>query len=558
MNIKKPIYMLGLVAATLTTSSCSDFLEVDALNEITLDQYWNEESDVESVVLGCYSALQSSGAICRMMVWGEFRSDNIVAGVNTENDASLQKLLKENITASNTYTSWSEFYDVINRCNTVLYYAPQVAERDPNYTQGELNATRAEMTALRALCYFYLIRTFKDVPYVTEPTIDDNQDIVMAPSSFESVLASLISDLEAVRPYAVTKYPSTNKYAQYARITQNAIDAMLCDMYLWKQDYAKSVECANRVISSYTNDYQKKLDASSGNATMDKMVDGFPLISDQSLSYYGSAYGDIFGYGGSRESIFELEYMDDDTYLQNAGVNVYYGNATDNVGYVKPAAALTTKPSEITTENQKVFRDDNDTRYYENITEVSASSYAIGKYANQTATIKVSGDKVTSSSTRAYSKDACHANWIIYRLTDVMLLKAEALVEQMSDGDQLSEPDTELMAEALKIVNAVNKRSFCGTTYTDITATSKSEMQDIVLAERRRELMFEGKRWYDLVRLARRQGHSGNLKSKVSVKGVANINKLSVMDAIYMPYNQDELKVNSMLKQNPAYATASN
>lgn len=83
-------------------------------------------------------------------------------------------------------------------------------------------------------------------------------------------------------------------------------------------------------------------------------------------------------------------------------------------------------------------------------------------------------------------------------------------------------------------------------------------MEELVLAERRRELMFEGKRWYDLVRRARREGNSNSLKSAVSKKGVENLNKLSVMDAIYWPYNQDELKVNGSLKQNPAYDTASN
>lgn len=562
MKIKKPFYMLGLVmAATLSTTSCSDFLEIEPLNEITLGKFWNEESDVNNVVLGCYSALQTQSAVSRMLVWGEFRSDNVVAGVNIESDASLQRLLKENITASNAYTTWADFYDVINRCNTVLYYAPQVAEKDPNYTQTELRATQAEVKALRALCYFYLIRTFKDVPFLTEPVLDDNQEMPMQATPFDEILAALITDLEGVRDYAVKKYPDSNSYAQRGRITQNAIDALLCEMCLWQKNYAKSVEYADKVISSYTSDYQQKLDNHSGSgSSLDPMIDGYPLISESMLSgYYGSAYNDIFGDGCSRESIFELVYMDDDTYLSNGAVNVYYGNQDVTVGYVKPADAVC---QDISAERYEVYRDKYDTRYYECVNEASASNYGVYKYASSMAMIQVSGSTVKSTGYSAYTKDMCRANFIVYRLTDVMLLKAEALVQEVNGAaDTIVGTDKAKLEEALAIVNAVSKRSCCSSTYTPYAYSnysSKTAMEQLVMDERRRELMFEGKRWYDLVRRARREGNSESLKSAVSKKGVENLNKLSVMDAIYWPYNQDELKVNSQLKQNPAYDTASN
>lgn len=562
MKIKKPIYMLGLVAAMgFSTTSCSDFLEIEPLNEITLKKFWNEESDVENVVLGCYSALQTQSAVSRMFVWGEFRSDNVVAGVNTESDADLQKLLKENITASNSYSTWGDFYDVINRCNTVLYYAPQVADKDPNYTQTELKATEAEVTALRALCYFYLIRTFKDVPYITEPILDDTQERATPATSFDDILASLIADLEAVRDNAVRKYPETNQYAQCGRITQNAIDAMLCEMYLWQGNYEKSVDYADKVIDSYTTDYQKQLDNHSGGSNnLDQMIDGFPLISDYSTAgNYGKAYNNIFSAGCSRESIFELVYMDDDTYLSNGAVNTYYGNADVSVGYVKPADAVC---QDITAERYDVYRDKYDTRYYECVNEASSSQYGVYKYASRDAQIQVSGSTVKSNGFSPYTNGQCRANFIVYRLTDVMLLKAEALVQEV-DGtaDVVSDADKAKLEEALAIVNAISKRSCCASSYPSYeysSYSSKSAMETLVLQERRRELMFEGKRWYDLVRRSRRDGRTDILKSAVGTKGVENLNKLSVMDAIYWPYNQEELKVNGSLVQNPAYDTASN
>ena len=70
----------------LAMTSCSDFLEVDPLIDITLEKFWNEKNDVDNVVNGCYSALQSQACISRLMCWCEFRSDNIQGGTNIDNN----------------------------------------------------------------------------------------------------------------------------------------------------------------------------------------------------------------------------------------------------------------------------------------------------------------------------------------------------------------------------------------------------------------------------------------------------------------------------------------
>ena len=291
----------------LAMTSCSDFLEVDPLNDITLEKFWNEKNDVDNVVNGCYSALQSQACISRLMCWGEFRSDNIQGGTNIDNNQDLSNILKENINASNGFTDWTCIYKVINDCNTVIYYAPTVAKKDPNYTQSELRATVAEMSALRDLCYFYLIRTFRNVPFTKEPYLDDTQKMDLPATPFNDVLDSLITDLESVKGNAVRKYPQTNRYSQRGRITQNAIYAMLSEMYLWKQDYNNAVAYADKVINAMTQDYQNELDKEGGSVSEDEqMQDGYPLISDRLGSFYGMAFNEIFGDGNSRESIFEL------------------------------------------------------------------------------------------------------------------------------------------------------------------------------------------------------------------------------------------------------------
>ena len=165
--------------------------------------------------------------------------------------------------------------------------------------------------------------------------------------------------------------------------------------------------------------------------------------------------------------------------------------------------------------------------------------------------------------TGLYNENKNKSNWIIYRLTDVMLMKAEALTQLVATEETLSEQDEKYMSQAFSLVTAVNKRSLCQPILKDTLNpkdyATKVDMENLVLKERQRELMFEGKRWYDLVRRSRRDGNTQVLLNQVLQKFTTNTsaiqNKLSKMDAIYWPYNIDELKVNKNLKQNSAFGS---
>ena len=186
-NKVKNLAMVAVIApmGAGMLAGCSDFLDVEPQNVITLEQFWNEETDVKNIIAGCYSGMASYGMISRMMIWGEFRSENVINNGSITKDVNLERILKENIMANNGYTNWQEFYNIINRCNTVMEYAPGVAEKDPSYTQSELKADIAEVTAIRALCYFYLIRTFRDVPYSEEAFLDDSQQLALPATPFD-------------------------------------------------------------------------------------------------------------------------------------------------------------------------------------------------------------------------------------------------------------------------------------------------------------------------------------------------------------------------------------
>ena len=573
-HIKKAALMglLGLVGMAQT--GCSDFLETEPLNDIILENFWTEKLDVTNAIAGCYSAMQDEGVIRRMMVWGEFRSENVYVGSDINKDQDLEKVLKENIDAKNAYTTWSGFYNVINRCNTVLKYAPQVAAKDAAYIQSDLNANIAEMVALRSLSYFYLIRAFRDVPYSTVAYTDDDQEMDLPATKFEVVLDSLIADLESVKDMAVKAYPSTTPLYQTGRITKDAIHAMLCEMNLWKQDYQKCIEYADLVIEAkkqIAENNRRLLSATAGGSSSSDRYNGYPLLSEQSRgSEFGDAYSMLFGSDTyyqyyNQEIIFQLIFDDDpqkNSKPANGAVNTFYGNATDRIGLVAPSDFFLDDVNKVyASQNKKM-----DARIYENC---NMTNNSINKFTTRSLNINAtSSSAITCGYGARYTKDQNGSNWIIYRLTDIMLLKAEALTQLMQTGTDASASDynNSLLAQAFSLVNAVNKRALCQTQLTDTlqagSYSSKSQMETLVYQERQRELMFEGKRWFDLVRIARRENSTTTLSSAAMMKhksGASLIaNRLKKMDAIYWPYNLEELKVNTNLVQNPAFSSGEN
>jgi hypothetical protein len=561
-------------------TSCSDFLEIEPQNEIILEKFWNEKADVDAIIAGCYSGMQEEGVIKRMMVWGEFRSDNIGIGRNITSDGNLEKILMEIIDAKNSYTKWKDFYTVINRCNTVIKYAPGVAAEDPAYTESELQANIAEMVALRSLCYFYLIRAFRDVPYSTEAYTDENQQMDLPATKFDDVVDSLITSLESVRSYAVKRYPVTKPLYQTGRITQDAIHALLCELYLWKKDYQNCIRYADLVIDSKKKIAEEnRQQRNTGLITNDDATDrfnGFPLVSNTSTSnYYGDAYSTLFGSDRentnemNQEIIFQLIFDDDpnaNNMMQNGAVNSFYGNSQSAIGLVAPSDFIFDDIDK--TSGRSIFADRNkklDSRIYFNC---DIDDQSINKFTTHTININATNATPTVTYGSIYTQNQNGSNWVIYRLSDIMLLKAEALSQLLREGgdQETVEYNRTYLQQAFALVNAVNKRALCQSNLVDTLVasdyTSKSQMETLVLQERQRELMFEGKRWFDLVRYSQRAGNTKLLTQAALRKATTGAslisNHLTKMDAIYWPYNNDEMKVNANLVQNPAFSSGEN
>ena len=554
-------FHVTLFTLLFTLSSCSDYLDVLPLNEVVLENYWTKKDDVTSELNGCYEALTSEGSLERMGIWGELRSENLVQGSNLEN--KYVEILKENILPTNDLTKWEDFYRTINRCNILLNYADGVQKLDPNYTEAQMRANKAEATFIRDLCYFYLIRTFRDVPMVFEPSIDDTQEYKVPATPMMEALKMLSDDLEKVKDDAVLRYVDDSKmtnseassqaYENCAKVTRVAIYTLLADIYLWRGEYDKAISCCDYVINFKKNQYKERV-AKKGQMNDMFLFNGIPMIRESlaNSKTCGNAFNEIFGYdkenGFSFESIFELGYKKGN--VKNNYIYKFYSGQNIIGGFAAPEDYY----QNVTSGTNDYFAK-NDCRVYENIIEQSGK-YIIGKYTNYRA--KLENDNVTDFKSLKYNPELVmydYHNWIIYRLSDVMLIKAEACIMK-------NDPDFQT---AFSLINSINKRArnYTENVKSDSLAFSayssnKEEMEKLLMLERKREFMFEGKRWFDLVRKSLRDGNTNYLANEATKKQKENAVAIKIqfadINTIFWPYNREELKKNTLLKQNSAYS----
>lgn len=566
--------MLG-ACAVLTLGSCNDFLTIYPTDKTVGEDFWKKKEDVDQMVTGAYAAMLSYNVQERSIVWGALRSDELVKRSSYSN-TTIDNVLAMNLLPTNGYNSWGSFYNVINRCNIVLNHAAGVMDEDPEFTQGDYETVRGQMLALRSLCYFYLVRAFRDVPYTTQSYEDDDQVMQLPQMCPDSVLNYCIQDLkEAETKVMRSGAYGTGNWRNMGYITRDAVYALLADIYLWRasmnnsqSDYQSCIEYADKVIASKDQYYREtsKQSISGGTDDIYHLYDG------------RVAHGNIFGTNNCRESILEWQYDGDRN--SNTALENYYdmsgsSDSHDASGMVEASQLFNSVNTDANTvTGTKVYASRNDYRFWNNVFLANSSEalqLEIRKMVKKSNLGDITslnvGESKTSNNFNNYQR-----NWIVYRLTDVMLMKAEAQVQTAaSDSDAV-------LRSAFNLVQVVNKRSMT-TDATDTLKysdfTSKNSMEELVLCERERELCFEGKRWFDLMRYAYRHMEGVNSRQKMAdvntwpslprtftnlivrkydTGGDAVAYKMKTEPFMYWPVSRSEIHTNLMLKQNPVYS----
>ena len=567
--IFKTACLIGLLAIGL--ASCEDYLTIYPTDRVVEENYWEDMNDLNAVRYGAYR--QMAKTVDKMFLWGDLRSDSYTLS-NPENDNNshdtYSNILNGMPDSSMSIFDWGGVYTTINLCNKVLKYGPGILKKDKQFTTTEWIYMRAEMTALRALNYFYLIRAFKDVPYTTK-TINSDKEVESFPVTNQlAILDSIILDCESVAGQA------RNRFADNAdtkgMITNAAIYSMLADMYLWRAslhegrgikkdtvvvhrengvdsiphtyegengDYMIAAEWARKALEAHHQQVEDYLTSMGAFGTSTEIITyGLPNIDLIKNDFKGAsistpkleAQSQIFSEkGNSIESILEIQYNNSDG-LENVVVNNLYGYTT---GAQLKVAEDAIKSAHNNNETNLKY----DSRVwvgcqtYINDTQAKSGYFCL-KY--QDPSIEFEGTagnrKIKYMKTGGSSN---HHNWIIYRTTDVMLMRAEALAcAKNSKNDD---------AEVRNLVNAINRRSYCdfntdakpeenfntsskktgnfdevGSDLSPSSKNSKISLPKIpklvvtVMNQRQIELLGEGKRWFDLVRLAERYSNNSS------------------------------------------------
>lgn len=578
ISIYKTLLVSACAFITLGTTSCDDFLTIYPSNEITEEQFWEDRTDLESGIRGCWKQFISQDIMERMVVWGECRSDNF--DLMTESWDDMKDLMNANLLETNSLFNWSAFYKTINFCNKVLQYGPLVVERDKSFTSEDWKPVEAEMKALRALNYFYLVRTFREIPFEFNPIGSEHDVKEHSGRQFmaEVVLDSIINDVEAVKDNGMRQY--TNELDNKGRFTRESIYTLLADMYLWRaaknaspdsvakygsksqDDYQKVIEYCDAVLDMYMERYDRD-NPMGGGTSSENNENPYHLIrmnaNGGTQDVVDDVYDEIFVQKNSRESILELQFdgsTNSNTCLYNyRDNNGLYRHRDNNTGLLQASAPCQTVTRNI--DNTSGLFSQSDIRRWQSLvyTEAGQRVYSIGKYTYQSITHDNLEDNSEGTENAFIPTGSFNSNWIIYRLSDVLLMKAEAIT-------RLDAPTTEQLQDAFNCVTMILYRSNPSVTtdryklsFTDYQ--EPSQLFDLVMRERRREFFGEGKRWFDLVRMAEHDGTTTNMLTLLLTKYATNTNavraKLASMNSLYSPVYENELKVNPNLHQNPAW-----
>ncbi|MBE7171213.1 MAG: RagB/SusD family nutrient uptake outer membrane protein [Williamsia sp.] len=492
---------LGCLLVVTLASSCKKWLDLKPENGIIRQNFWKTKEQVQAAVVGCYASLLGAPAGISdkplpeyFFLWGELRGDLLTPSIGVSSEEL--DIMNVNILETNSLTNWRSVYRTINYCNTVIDFAPDVLKSDPTLSQATLDTYLAEVKALRALMYFYLVRSFRDVPLVLKSTSSDDQLQELAKSPGATILAQIVKDLTEAEAAAPLTY--NNQAADKGRITRYTVNAIQADVYLWMEKYAEALTACDKVINSGK----------------------FGLVSGNT-----SWFSTVFVNGNSNEGIFEFQF-------DRQKLNSFYPMFRTRPRFL--ASNIVTDPdaglyqADLQDATNKDIRGDG-----------AAANFGTGliwKYIG-----------VDDNSLRAAEESYGH--WIVYRYPDVLLMKAEALA--------LTGKGT----ESLNLVNTIRQRARALPQTAQNPDPSNADLVcDYILEERAREFAYEGKRWYDLLRHAKRNNYKrlDILLSTVSHTVAGSLQQSAIAkykdpNSHYFPIYQYELQTDRNLVQNPFY-----
>ena len=527
-------FIICHLSFSVALTSCNDYLEIYPENVQPTDEYWGSKEEVDATLSAGYFYLRDA-VETYLIPWGELRAGCVSARGNN----TLQRF--EIKPTEKTLNKWAPMYKIINAANLVLKNAEKALGNDDTYTPEEMNSHHCEAYWLRAAAYFYIVRNWRDAPLITEPFETDELTFNVPKSGEQAIIAQIKSDLTKAIELGAAKEKFNTTWETKGRATKWAILALMTDVCLWNSNFDEAISYANAILNSTS-----------------------PAAPRFMSTPTHSSWFSMFNPGNANESIYEVQWSYDKKSLgvpQTNNLTNFFDPSLTGYKYQYSQQMLDDMRDEYRTLREKYLGQQFDyelavrTMYGSFVTEqANPENY---ENATQAYVWKYYGG--TSYNTKRLSVQDYDCNYILYRVADVMLMKAEALVMRQAGK---SEADNQ---EAINILNQIRRRSNLSETIDVNSHSSLTElMQKGILHERLMELAGEGKAWYDMLRMGRYKDPSGETNFKeLFIQNVITYNKaaneswirsvLSNENAWYLPVNASEISANELLEQNPYY-----
>ncbi|MGK9118570.1 RagB/SusD family nutrient uptake outer membrane protein [Olivibacter jilunii] len=452
-EFSKYIFLFVLFIASACTK-----LEEEPVSILVPGQYFNTEADAEAAVMGSYALLSSDNFYGRRltMVLQLLGDDIDIADIGTQSSRIQLNGFTHDASNQDILAVWRLAYLGIGAANAAIDGIPNVP-----MDEGKKNALIAEARMVRALNYYHLVQLFGDIPYIGQFVTDPNtiKDINKTPAS--EVYQHIIDDCEFGISYLPDAFPGNIK----SRATKGAAHTLLSSVYMVLQQWDKAAEHAEAVINDtgkyhygLVNDYQDLWKADLGHQLEHVWVVDF--------------MGGITGENGTNQDytapmtgVRDADMLGWSVLVPSPGM---YGSF-DNNDYRKEVSYLTETPIKGVMTPYQQWR----------WPRIHTAKWCLYPGANANA--------------EGADSDIKH---VIFRYAEILLMAAESLNE--SNGGPT--------AKAYEYLNAVRQRARntpngVRTFPTDIpVGLNQAAFRDAVREERRVELAFEWKRWYDLKR----------------------------------------------------------
>ncbi|RNL95172.1 RagB/SusD family nutrient uptake outer membrane protein [Sinomicrobium pectinilyticum] len=478
---KKNIIWFVFTGLLFLTFSCDDeYLDRNPIDFLSPDNF-NNEKDIREAVNGIYKAYISD-------IYEPLFTDFIVDDGYFV-DYQLLWTRNYNNETPQIGNKWSRDYKVILRANTVLHYIDDVEMPQSSYDQY-----KGEALFLRALAYFDLSFFFGDVPLRTKPEGLEGSNKPLTPKP--EILEMVLNDLETAAGLLPVTYSDDNR----GRATRGAALAIKARALLFNQRYAEAADYCKKVrelgVYQIMPEY-KLLFLPEGEAANKEVIFDMQFekdsrdfgLSNQWYTRFRSWSGYMVGH---------------DLYEQFYSTNGLSINDPDNTLYDP-----TVRSSGLAAPSEYIKEGGYDNRFQDRDPRLHYSlvvPYSIRDYNPQTGEpvvyypIQQQNANFTGFKVRKYVdysdngvQNASGVNPVIIRYADILLMEAEALVEQGSYNE----------AEVYALINQVRQReSVMMPKVEDVEGTglSPEELMAVIRHERRVEFAFEGLRIFDVMR----------------------------------------------------------